>query len=220
MIKMETRIEPLYKSKDKIEFGWNKEPGDVETYNIYVGTAGIVSAMTSFVTGVKNYGSQLAKYRGKVAYPAEIADVRSVLSLPSTVDFSNVVLYWTLTTVDSSGAESALADSTIVTVHPVGIDAKLQKDDHSIDRHIYGFSDDLIRWIKLSASGKGALITDASDYYKDNIITEYTYDGTNLSTTRSYPSDMTTSGSPAKLTTYEYSGSDLIKTTITDSTVI
>lgn len=218
---MQTRIEPLYKSPDKIEFGWNKEPGDVASYNVYVGMAGIVSALTQLnADAIPNYASDFPQYRGKVAYVAEIAAVRALLSLSSSIDFSNVVLYWAITTVDSAGSESSLADSTIVTVYPTGIDTKVQKDDHTIDRHIYGFSDDLIRWIKLSASGKGALIVDTSDYYKDNITTDYTYDGTNLTTTRSYPSDQTSSGMPAKLTTYEYSGSQLTKVTITDSTVL
>lgn len=217
---MNNRIEPLYKSISQIEFGWAKESGDVVSYNIYVGIAGIVSAMTSLDTGIPNTTSELPQYRGKVAYKADIADVRSALSLSSDVDFSNIVLYWAITTVDSAGGESSLANSTILAVYPVGIDPKLQKDDHSIDRHIYGFSDSLIRWSKLAASGSGALITDGADYYKANITSEYTYDGTNLKTIRSYPSDQTSSGSPAKLTTYEYSGSQMTKATITDSTVL
>lgn len=214
---MQTRIEPLYKAPDKIEFGWNPEPGDVASYNVYVGLT--ESTLVKIEEGVSSRSSKLGRYLGKIAYVATIEEVRALLGLSSDIDFSNKVLYWTITTVDSSGTESALVDSTVITVYPTGIDPKLQRDDHTIDRHIYGFSDDLYRWIKVSASSSGALVVDNSDFYKSNITTEYSYDGTNVSSTLSYPSDQTSSGSPAKLTTYEYSGSQVTKVTTTDSTV-
>jgi len=64
------------------------------------------------------------------------------------------------------------------------------------------------------------LVVDSADFFKSNITTEYTYDGTNLSTIKSYPSDSTTAGYPAKLTAYTYTGGGLVsKIQITDSTI-
>ena len=55
--------------------------------------------------------------------------------------------------------------------------------------------------------------------YQINTVTEYTYDGTNVATIKTYLSDSTTAGSPAKLVSYQYSGSQITKVTVTDSTV-
>jgi len=121
--------------------------------------------------------------------------------------------------VNSVGSESAIADSRVVEVPPVGIIPRTMKDDPTMNRHPYVYSDELLRWVKTAGSSSGALITSASDFYEANITTDYTYDGTNLATKLSYLSDATTSGSPAKLTTYTYTGGDLTKVEITDSTV-
>jgi len=216
---MVSRIEPLYKAPNKIDFGWFKESGDVEYYNVYVGqNSGSLSKLES---NIPNTASELGRFLGKIAYTAAISSVRNILSLSLEKDFSNTILYWAITTVDSAGSESSISDSIVVTVYPTGIDPKLKKDDHTIDRLIYGFSDSQMRWTKLSASSDGALITDSgSGFYSANMITEYSYDGTNLKTERIYPSDQTSSGSPAKLITYEYSGGMLTKKTVTDSTVL
>jgi predicted membrane-bound spermidine synthase len=93
------------------------------------------------------------------------------------------------------------------------------KDDPTMNRHIYVFNDDVQRWVKTAGSSSGAIITDTADFYKASITTVYTYDGTNLSSTKSYLSDATAAGSAAKLTTYSYSGSQLTKVVVTDSTV-
>jgi hypothetical protein len=154
----------------------------------------------------------------KVSTEVTIEEVLTVLGLASTYDFSNIQLYFAITYVDSSG-ESTLADSPITTVPPVGIVSAPQKDDPTANRHIFGWSEDIYRWVKIAASTSGGLATDTSDYFKANTTTEYTYDGTNLSTVKSYLTDMTAAGSPAKLITYEYDGGNVSKVTITDSTV-
>jgi hypothetical protein len=213
---MNSFIEPLYKAVDLIKFGWSRETGAI-TYNMYVGlTSG---SLSSLYTGIPDVASKQPVGLGKVIYDATIEDVRTVLGQASTVDFGNKTFFFAITYVDSVGAESAIADSRVVEVFPVGLIPKTMKDDPTISRHGYVFSDDVLRWIKMAGTSAGALITSASDLYKDNITTEYTYDGTNLATTKSYLSDATTAGNPAKLTTYTYSGSDLIKTVVTDSTV-
>jgi len=215
---MNSFIEPLYKAVDLIKFGWSRETGAV-SYNMYVGLTSGSGTLTALYTGIPDFASQQPVGLGKVIYDVTIEDVRSVLSLANTVNFGNKVFYFAITYVDSVGSESLLADSRIVEVPPVGIIPKTMKDDPTMNRHGYVFSDDLLRWVKMAGSSSGAVITSASDFYKDNITTEYTYDGTNISTMKSYLSDTTTAGSPAKLTTYTYSGSDLIKTVVTDSTV-
>lgn len=213
---MNSFIEPLYKAVNLIKFGWSRET-DAVSYNIYVGQ--ISGSLSLIYSGIPDIASQQPVGLGKVVYDVTIEDVRTILSLASTVDFGNKVLYFAITYVDSVGSESALADSRIVKVPPVGIIPKTMKDDPTINRHPYVYSDELLRWVKVAGSSSGAMITSDSGFYKDNITTDYTYDGTNLSTEKSYLSDATTVGSPAKLTTYTYSGSQLIKVTVTDSTV-
>ncbi len=210
---MESFIEPLYKSKDEIKFAWAPEDG-AASYKVYVGL--VPSGLSLLAEGLSNRTSELALARGKVLYIASASDVQALLSL-TTEDFSDTVFYWAITYVNSAGSESALADSTVVEVPPVGILPKLMKDDPSIRRHPFVFSDDLQRWTKAMGSSSGAQIVDSSDFYKMNMTTEYTYDGTDMSTSLSYMSDATT-GSPAKLTTYTYVASQLTKVEITDTT--
>ena len=216
---MQSVIEPLYKSKDLIQFGWSPEPGvTVSSYKIYAGK--VSGSLSALVTGISPKPSTNPMNLGKVSYDVTIASVRTLLSLASTDDFSNQVLYFAITYVDSTGAESSLADSTVVKVPPVGILPKLRLEDPTVNRYIFGFSDEDQRWIKLAASSSGGLITSASDFYAANVTTEYTYDGSNnVLTEKSYLSDETTAGSPAKLITYEYTGGNVTKKTITDSTV-
>lgn len=209
-------IEPLQKSINEIKFCWTKEVGAV-SYNIYVGT--IATSLTSLVTGISNIATKSPSGLGKIVYSVPIADVQTTLTLPATTNFGNRVFYFAITYVDSLGSESSLTDSTVVEVPPVGIIPKLMRDDPTMNRHGYVFSDSLQRWTKMMGSASGAVITDTADFYKSNITTEYTYDGTNLKTMKSYPSDATVVGSPAKLTTYTYAGSTLIKVAISDSTV-
>lgn len=215
---MNSFIEPLYKSLNIIKFGWNRESGAV-SYNVYVGTLPGAAALSKLVENLPDSASQEPVGRGKVVYDALIEDVRALLSLASTVNFGNKIFYFAITYMDSVGAESAIADSTVVEVPPTGITPKGMKDDPTMRRHGFVFSDDALRWVKMAGSSRGAVITDPSDYYKTNITTEYTYDGTNVGTTKSYLSDATAVGSPAKLTTYTYSGSQVTKIEITDSTV-
>jgi hypothetical protein len=93
------------------------------------------------------------------------------------------------------------------------------RDDPSINRHIYLFSNEDQKWIKGLGNSSGAAITSESALYADNIVKEYTYDGTDISTLKVYSSDATVAGSPAKLTTYTYIGGFLTKSITTDSTV-
>lgn len=218
---MQSFIEPLYKSDSKIQFGWTPEPvSNVASYKIYVGLVGLPGSLSLLVSNINPQASQSPVSLGKVAYDVTASSVQAVLGLSSTSDFSNTVFYFAITYVDTAGTESALADSRIVEVPPVGIMSKLRKEDPTANRHVFGFSDELQRWVKIMTSGKGGLITDPSDFYKANITTEYTYDGSgNVLTTKSYLSDMTMSGAPAKLTTYEYSGGNVSKIIIADSTV-
>lgn len=215
---MNSFIESLYKSKENILFGWNPELGvTVQSYKIYVGIAPSVTSLSMLAENISSTVSNQPQSRGKIAYEAQIADVRALLSLVDTIDFTNTVFYFAITYI-SGGVESNLNDSVVVEVPPVGIGPRLMKDDPTINRHPYVFSDNEQRWAKQAGSAKGAAIVDGSDYYKTNIITEFTYDAGNVITTKSYLTDATT-GSYAKLTTYEYSGSDVTKITITDSTV-
>jgi len=211
---MDSFIEPLYKSKNEIKFAWALEDGAV-SYKVYVGL--VPSALSLLEDILDNRASEQALARGKKLYIASVADVQALLSLAATVDFTTTVFYWAITYVDSAGSESAIADSTVVEVPPVGILPKLMKDDPSIRRHPFVFSDDQQRWTKAMGSSSGAQIVDSSDFYKMNMTTEYTYDGTDMSTSLSYLGDATT-GSPAKLTTYTFVASPLTKVEITDTT--
>ena len=216
---MLTFIEPLYKSPLSIQFGWKQEPtaGPFDTYSVYVGL--LSTSLTKLADSIPNVkDNNSPQTQGRVSYKAEIAAVQALLSLPATTDFSNKVFYFAIT-VTISGSESLIANSTIVQVPPVGITTKFMKDDPTENRHGFVFSDDIQKWVKMAGSPSGATIVDAADFYKSNITTVYTYDGTNVSTIKSYLSDATTSGSPAKLTTYTYSGSKVTKVVVTDSTV-
>lgn len=209
-------IEPLYKSKDTIKFGWDRESG-ADSYKIYVGNVPGTGSMTAVVENIPDIPTKNPIGLNKIVQDVGIGLVRTALSLSATEDFSTNLLYFTITYV-SGGVESDIADSTVVTVPPVGITPRYMKDDPSVRRHGFVFSDENFKWGKMAGSSKGAVIVDISDYYKTNIITDFTYDGTNISTIKSYLSDSTT-GSPAKLTTYTYNGSLISKIAITDSTV-
>lgn len=216
-------VESLWKSSDKMILGWNPEPVNPTTvryYKLYIGLAGITGSLTLLADNVSPRPSAQPAYRGKVAYEAEISEVRTTLGLPSTVNFTNIILYYAVTYVDQTGSETALASSPISESLPVGIMPREKKDDPTAYRQIFGFSDSSLRWVKAAASNNGGLIVDTSDFYKANVITEYTYTGTgDVSTAKSYLADRTAPGSPAKLVINEYSGSNLVKSTVTDSTV-
>ncbi len=215
---MDSFIEPLYKSQDLIKFGWSRESGAV-SYKIYVGVFPGTGSMSVVGDNIPDVASREPVGRGKVIYDVNMDDVRTLLSLATTVNFANKIFYFTITYVNSGGSESSLADSTVVEVPPVGITPRQMKDDPTMRRHPFVFSDNDLRWAKQAGSGRGAIINDPSAYYATNTVTEYTYSAGNVATEKIYLSDATDAGSPAKLITYTYSGSDLIKKEITDSTV-
>jgi len=215
---MDSFIEPLYKARDLITFAWARESG-AASYKIYVGVLPGTATLVEVVAGIPDVAAQVPVGRGKVVYDVDIEDVRTALSLASTVNFGNSIFYFAITYVNAVGSESALADSTVVEVPPQGILPKEMKDDPAIRRHPFVFDDENIRWVKQAGSSRGAMINDPSAFYATNTTTEYTYDGTNIATEKIYMSDATAAGSPAKLITYTYSGSDLTKKEITDSTV-
>jgi hypothetical protein len=214
---MVTYIEALYKSPQSILFGWKPEPGigPSASYNVYVGTND--STVSLLASGIPNIVDNFPVTQGRISYKASLSSVLAVTSL-SNVDFTNKVFYFAITDV-VNGTESDINNSTVVEVPPVGITSKFMKDDPTMNRHGFVFNDDIQRWVKMAGSPSGATVTDSADFYKSNITTVYNYDGTNLSSTLSYLSDETTSGSAAKLTTYSYSGSQLTKVVVTDSTV-
>ena len=218
---MNSFIEPLNKTAGKIQFGWKQEATTgISGYNIYVGQVPAAASLTKIVTGVAPQVSSDPGTYKKVVYEVTIDIVRAALSISASYDFSNLLLYFAITYVDAYGVESAIDLSTVIEVPPVGIYGKTMKEDPTQNRHIYGFSDQLQRWIKAAASGTGALIVDTNDYYKANMITKYTRDSSgNVLTALSYFGDRTTSGSPAKLTTYSYSAGFVSKVAVTDSTV-
>jgi len=220
---MVTFIEPLYKDTEKIVFGWNPEPVTVTGYKVYVGLSSSASSLTYLAT-VGPTRSQSPSTVGKVVYESLIGDVQTALSIPTTWNFSNRVFYYAITYLDASGVESSIADSRVVMVPPTGILGKEMKEDPTINRHLYVFSDDRQRWVKMAGSSGGAVAVDSSEFYLLNTITERSYDASgNVTTSKTYLSDATFSGSYAKLVTYEYS--DLsnptkpTKITVTDSTV-
>lgn len=215
---MVTFIESLYKSINQITFGWKPEPGAVaKAYNMYVGLspASLIRVYSNIPPTVATDMQAI----GKVPWFANSADVAAVLGYPN-LNFGNADLFFAITYIDANNAESALAGSTVIEVPPVGITTRFMKDDPAINRHMYVFSNDIQKWVKVLGTPIGAMVVDTSDYFKANMVTEYTYSGSNVATERIYPSDATTSGSPAKLITYSYSGSNLIKTVVSDSTVI
>jgi len=215
---MDSFIEPLYKARDLIKFGWSRESGAV-SYKIYAGLYPSSDSLSMLAENVPDVPTKQPVGLGKVVYDATIEDVRTLLSLATTVNFTSRVFYFAITYVDSVGSESAIADSAIVLVPPVGITPKWMKDDPTIRRQGFVFNDGVLRWVKMAGSESGAVITDPSDYYRANVTTEYTYDGTNVLTEKAYLGDATVAGSPAKLTTYTYSGSQVTKKEITDTTV-
>lgn len=217
---MNTFIEVLYKAADKITFGWTPEaPEGILGYKVYVGQVAIAGSMTLIADDVSPQPSNSSQSYRKVTVDITAALVQSTLGLPATLDFSNLILYFAITFVDSTG-ESPLADSLIVEVPPVGITGRTMREDPSVNRHLYGFSDEMQRWIKAASSSKGALIVDNNDFYRSNVITEYTRDTSgNVLTEKAYFADRTVSGSPAKLITYAYASGFISKVTISDSTV-
>lgn len=219
MATLTSPVTTVNKAAENYTLGWKPMTGDVASYNLYVSLTSSVAGLTVIMQNINPHPAEIPTGRGRVTASVAIGAVRTALGLSADVDFTNIILYYAITTVDSAGSESALANSTISEILPVGIEPSQRKDDPTQYRQIFGFSDSSYRWVKAAVSSKGGLITDAADFYKANITTEYTYDGTNLAETKSYPSDKTSAGMPAKLTTYEYSGSDLIKVTVTDSTI-
>ena len=217
---MNTFIEVLYKAADKITFGWNPEaPTGILGYNVYVGQVSIPGSMTLVTGNVAPQVSNDSISYKKVTCNITSAQVQAVLGLTVTMDFSNLLLYFTITYITSAG-ESLIADSVVVEVPPVGVNGRTMREDPSINRHLYGFSDEMQRWIKLAGTGRGALIVDSNPFYKTNMITEYTRDSSgNVLTEKAYFADRTMLGSPAKLITYDYSAGFVNKVTVSDTTV-
>jgi len=213
---MTSFIEALYKTASSIQFAWIPEAGAV-SYNVYVSLGPDPSLLQLLATGIDINPSTAIPSRGKVVYTAQVADVQSLLGIPSTQDFSNKLFYFAVTYYDSLGSEQGPA--AIVPVPPVGIVSKTMRDDPTINRHGYVFSNDDQRWIKMAGSSSGAVIVNTADFYKTNLTSEYTWDGTNLTVIKSYPSDATSVGMPCKLTVNTYLGSQLVKISITDSTI-
>lgn len=222
---MNTFIEPLYKDPLKIIFGWSPESGvTVASYNVYIGLVPTIANLVSLATGVKPDQSKQASTRGKIVYEAEIADVRTALSLSSDKDFSNTTFYLAITYVDNASVESSLSDSRVVTVPPTGIFPKEMKEDPTINRHLFEFSENRQRWIKVCGSEAGGIAVDQNDFYRINTVSEYTYDASgSVLTAKSYLSDNTAAGAPAKLIIYEYNDptnpTKATKITVSDSTV-
>ena len=217
---MVTFIEALFKSDTMIKFGWNPETGvSVLSYKIYVGQ--VPGTLTLFASGINPRANNDTPAYKKVTYDATIAAVQSILGLPSTTSFDTLLLYWAITYVNSVGVESSLSNSRIVEVPPVGIMGKTRKEDPTANRNIFGFSDELQKWIKTAASSMGAIITSSSGYYQDNVTSAYTYDSSGrISTEKYYQTDMTLAGALAKLVTYTYnSDSSVSLKVVTDSTV-
>jgi hypothetical protein len=217
---MNTFIEVLYKAADKISFGWNPEATTgILGYNVYVGQVAISGSMTVIAANVAPQPSNSSQSYRKVTCDITATEVQTVLGLPATLDFSNLLLYFTITYITGAG-ESLIADSTIVEVPPVGVNGRTMREDPSINRHLYGFSDEMQRWIKVAGTGSGALIVDDNPFYKSNMVMEYTRDSSgNVLTEKAYFSDRTMVGSPAKLITYNYNAGFVSKVSISDTTV-
>jgi len=212
---MNSVIEPLYKSVNYIDFGWAKEPEAV-TYNMYVGLS--AGALVKVYSAIPPYVSGRPQDRGKVPWRAELADVLTTLGITGKT-FGDTVFWFAITYVNSSSVESLLSDSTIVEVPPVGITTRYMRDDPTINRHNFVWSDFDQRWLKMAGTSGGSVAVDTGDFFKSNITIQYTYDGTRVSTIKSFPTDATT-GAAAKLTTYSYTGGGLVsQISITDSTV-
>jgi hypothetical protein len=216
---MVTFIEPLFKSSASIKFGWNPEPGvTVSSYNIYVGK--VPGILTEIVGGISPRVSNDTPAYKKIVYDVPVSLVISTLSLASTVTFDTLDLYWAITYVDSLGSESSITASTVVEVPPVGITGKTRREDPTANRYIFGFSDQLQRWIKAASTSSGAIIVSSSGYYQDNITTAYTYDASSrVLTEKYYRSDMTETGAPAKLVSYTYGTGGVTLKVVSDSTV-
>lgn len=210
---MQTFIEPLYKSRDQIQFGWSPEPG-ATAYAMYVGLS--AGSLTKLYDGISNMQSKAPQNQGKVPYTATLIDVQALLS--TAQNFTDDVFYFAITYYVGA-VESALSGSRVVAVPPVGISSVPMKDDPMRMRQQFAFSPEIQRWVKVAASSSGAIAVSTSDYFQANMVTEYTYDTTNVATIKTYPADATTAGSPAKLTTNTWVGSQLTKTVVTDSTV-
>jgi hypothetical protein len=216
---MVTFIEPLSKAFDKIRFGWNPEPvSGVQGYNVYVGqTPNNLSLLASNVSPIQSSDTPFIK---KIPYCASIYNVTLLLGISTTYDFSTLRLYWAITYIDATGTESSITLSKVVEVPPVGINPKTKREDPVTNRNMYIFSDELQKWIKGAGSESGAFIVDTCDYFKANVTSVYTRDTSgNVLTLKSYLSDMTTPGSPAKLTTYSYTSGYVSKVVVVDSTV-
>jgi len=216
---MVTFIEALFKSDAVIKFGWNPETGvSVANYNIYVGQ--VPGTLTLFAGDINPTASNDTPAYKKITYDASIGAVQTLLGLPATATFDNLTLFWAITYVNSLGVESSLAVSRIVEVPPVGITGKTRKEDPTANRNIFGFSDQLQKWIKAAASSTGAIIVSSSGYYQDNVTSAYTYDSSSrVLTEKYYRTDMTTAGAPAKLVSYTYGSSGVSLKVVTDSTV-
>jgi len=211
-------IEALEKTRVKMTMGWTAEPlVEVVSYNMYVGVTQSVSLLYSKISPRVVTDAPLYK---KVVQPAVLLDVQNLLGLPGTVDFSNTTLYWAITYVDINGVESPLSASRIVKIPPVGIMTNIRKEDPSANRHIFGFSYENQNWIKVATTTTGAFIQVQSDFYADNLVTNYSYDSSGrVSIEKIYPSDSTSPGSPAKLVQYTYGPFGVTSKMVSDSTV-
>ena len=222
---MNTKIEAIRKTQDFIVFAWNPEDDATpSSYTVYVSTIPNSVSMVSLAANVSpQITKNVAAGLNKIPYQANIADVRTALSLASTNNFTNTLLYFTITYTEN-GSESAIADSVIVEVPPVGIVRPTGVDDPTANRNIFLWSDEIQKWHKAAGSSRGGIATGDSIYYQVNETQEWTYDSSgNPLTAKAYLSDATASGSYAKSVAYEYSDTTNptkpTKIIVTDSTV-
>jgi len=223
-------VEALRKTPDLLELGWKPDetlpPSTtvVQTnYKLYVGPIADTGSMVFLKDVGSNPTQSYTTALGKIYTKVTLAEIQTALGTPAGADFTTLTLYFLNTSVND-GVESAIGDSPIGEVPPVGINNAPQRDDHTIDRHMWGFDADTQRWYKLAVTDSGAIVVGTDSLASmSNEIKEMVYNtnGT-VDTMKIYASDAT-SGAAAKLVSYEYTDAlnPLAPTSITvsDSTV-
>lgn len=149
----------LYRRAEDILLGWSQlSKSDAKTYNLYA-----CSTPTGVYVLLKNGIPNVVdkNYKSKVIVFVEDSDV----PIPS-----NTKYYFKVTYVSPFGIESDINLSQYTTVYPAGVAPSFEGEWKEANGHIFGWSDDRLRWEKLLIKEDGKLLVDAEITNSDSKV--------------------------------------------------
>lgn len=209
------------KSESVYNLSFDKVPGGIVSVNVYIALSNSTGSYVQVKANVPN----VTKDPGNDTLVTFSVAIEEVQALSPALTWENVSfmvtpLFFRVTSVDSAGVESVLADASTRLLGPVGIyAAPLQDNPASFNQNMV-YSPDLAGWVRIAASANGALSVSTAGYNEENYVIEREFSGTDVISELIYKSGAIP-GSYAKLIQYEgpFVAGVATKTTYSDSVV-